>query len=581
MADTPGVYGKEISSPRIHRCAAHFGCSPPAEFVNQLKMRPNLPKFLCALLAGMFHVLSCSGADSRPNIVLILADDLGYSDIGCFGSEISTPNIDKLAQRGVALTQFYNQARCCPTRAALLTGKYPHQVGIGDMIDPYAAANRAAANSPAYQDHLSTNSPTMAELLRAAGYHTMMCGKWHLGKRPEEWPVHRGFDRSFVQIDGAMNYFGGDSKDGPRARMALDDQSYTPPHDGFYSTDAFTDHAIEFLEQSAKDANTKPFFLYMPYNASHWPLQAPEAEVEKYHGKYDAGWQPIREARRKKMIQLGIVPAGQTIAPMDRGNNKPWNELTDEQRKQWSRRMEVYAAQTEHLDRAIGRLLAEIQKLGVERNTVVIFLSDNGGAAEDPNGGDKSAPIGSRDSWRGYARPWATVSNTPWRRHKVTAYEGGISTPLIVHWPAGIDAAKEGKFVREPAHVIDLLPTFLVLAGAQNLAAETNRLEGENILSMLKGNSGNADRTFCWEHEGFRAIRDGQWKLVSTPREEWELYDINADRTESNDLAASHPEIVRDLKAKYDRWAARCGVIDHAVLQGRKANSKSEGDSAK
>ena len=541
-------------------------------------MKPNLPKFLCALLAGMLHVLSCSGADSRPNIVVILADDLGYSDIGCFGSEISTPNIDKLAKSGVALTQFYNQARCCPTRAALLTGKYPHQVGIGDMIDPYAAANRAAANSPAYQDHLSTNSPTMAEQLRAAGYHTMMCGKWHLGKRPEEWPAHRGFDRSFVQIDGAMNYFGGDSKDGPRARMALDDQPYVPPHDGFYSTDAFTDHAIEFLEQSAKDANTKPFFLYMPYNASHWPLQAPEAEVEKYHGKYDAGWQPIREARLKKMIQLGIVPAGQIMAPMDRGNNKPWNELTYDQRKQWARRMEVYAAQTEHLDRAIGRFLAEIKKLGVEQNTVVIFLSDNGGAAEDPNGGDKSAPIGSRDSWRGYARPWATVSNTPWRRHKVTAYEGGISTPLIVHWPAGIDAAKEGKFVREPAHVIDLLPTFLALAGAQNPAVGTNRLEGENILPMLKGNPGNAHRTFCWEHEGFRAIRDGQWKLVSTPKEEWELYDIDSDRTESNDLAASHPEIVRDLKAKYDRWAARCGVIDHALLQGRKANSKTEGE---
>lgn len=522
--------------------------------------------------------LFCAAGDSRPNIVLILADDLGYSDVGCFGSEISTPNIDRLARSGVTLTQFYNQARCCPTRAALLTGKYPHQVGIGDMIDPYAAANRTAANSPAYQDHLSTNSPTMAELLRAAGYHTMMCGKWHLGKRPEEWPVHRGFDRSFVQIDGAMNYFGGDSKDGPRARMALDDKVFVPPHDGFYSTDAFTDRAIEFLEESEKGTNAKPFFLYMPYNASHWPLQAPEADVEKYHGKYDAGWQPIREARLKKMIQLGIVPAGQTMSPMDRGNAKPWDELSDDKKKEWARRMEVYAAQTEHLDRDIGRLLDEIKKLGAEENTVVIFLSDNGGAAEDPNGGDKSVPIGDRDSWRGYARPWATVSNTPWRRHKVTAYEGGISTPLIVRWPAGSQAAKDGTLVRNPAHVIDLLPTFLELAGAKNLAA--NKLEGESITAMLKGNAGNPNRTFSWEHEGFRAIRDGNWKLVeaAAPDSEWELFDMGADRIESHDLAAAHPEIVRDLKAKYDRWAARCGVIDHTLLKKQTAKTTKENE---
>jgi arylsulfatase len=537
-------------------------------------------KILQVVFATAFFTSAffCPAADSRPNIVLILADDLGYSDVGCFGSEISTPNIDKLAKSGVALTQFYNQARCCPTRAALLTGKYPHQVGIGDMIDPYAAANRAAANSPAYQDHLSTNSPTMAELLRAAGYHTMMCGKWHLGKRPEEWPVHRGFERSFVQIDGAMNYFGGDSKDGPRARMALDDKVFVPPHDGFYSTDAFTDRAIEFLEESTKGTNGKPFFLYMPYNASHWPLQAPKADIEKYHGKYDAGWQPIREARLKKMIQLGIVPAGQTMSPMDRGNAKPWDELSDDKKKEWARRMEVYAAQTEHLDRDIGRLLEKIKKLGAEENTVVIFLSDNGGAAEDPNGGDKSAPIGDRDSFRGYARPWATVSNTPWRRHKVTAYEGGISTPLIIRWPAGIQAAKDGTLVRNPAHVIDLLPTFLELAGAKNPAA--NKFEGESITSMLQGNAGNPNRTFCWEHEGFRAIRDGNWKLVeaAAPDSEWELFDMDADRIESHDLAAAHPEIVRDLKAKYDGWAARCGVIDHTLLKKQTVKTTPENE---
>ena len=509
---------------------------------------------------------SIYAAPERPNLVVILADDLGYSDIGCFGSEIATPNIDRLARKGVTLTQFYNQARCCPTRAALNTGLYPHQVGIGEMIDPYAAKARAKANSPAYQDHLSTNSPTIAEILRASGYRTLMAGKWHLGKRTEEWPVHRGFDRSFVQIDGAMNYFGGDSGDGPRALMALDDKPYVPPHDNFYSTDAFTDHAIEFLNETNKAVSGKPFYLYMAYNASHWPLQAPAEDIEKYRGKYDKGWQAVRQERLNRMKALGIVPKDQAMVPMDRGNIEPWDKLTDNQRQQWARRMEVYAAQTEHLDRCIGRLLDEIKRLGLLDNTLVLFLSDNGGAAEDPNGGDKSAPIGTRDSFRGYARPWATVSNTPWRRHKVSAYEGGISTPLIANWPAGIPEEKRGTLVREPAHVIDLLPTFLELGKAQYPTNAALRPEGQSILSMLEGGHGATNRTFFWEHEGYRAIRKGNWKLVTVPsgKEGWELYDIETDRIESHDLANERPDIAKDLSQEYVRWAARCGVLDHA-----------------
>jgi arylsulfatase A-like enzyme len=541
--------------------------------------RPSIKLFWAALaLALTAYIPTLHAGAARPNIVLILADDLGYSDISAFGSEIATPNIDRLAANGVALTQFYNQARCCPTRATLMTGRYPHQVGIGLMIDDYAAAARKAANSPAYQDHLSTNSPTMAELLRAAGYRTMMCGKWHLGKRPEEWPAHRGFDRSFVQINGAMNYFGGDSGDGPREPMALDDKPFTPPHDGFYSTDAFTDHAIEFLDEARKVTSDKPFFLYLPYNASHWPLQAPEADIEKYRGKYDAGWQATREERLKRMIQLGIVPPDQKMAPMDRGQNKPWDQLTGGQRKQWARRMEVYAAQTEHLDRQIGRLLNELKRLGVETNTLVIFLSDNGGAAEDPNRGDRSVPIGDRDSYRGYARPWATVSNTPWRRHKVTAYEGGISTPLIARWPAGIPAPKDGTLVREPGHVIDLLPTFLELANANYPTNGLVKPEGQSILAMLQGGHGVADRTYFWEHEGNRAVRKGKWKLVALggSKSAWELYDMETDRLESHDLVSEDPEIVNQLSAAYNQWAARCGVIDYSeILARRKAEAAS------
>lgn len=509
-------------------------------------------------------------APARPNIIVILADDLGYSDFGCFGSEIATPHIDSLARSGVRFTQFYNQARCCPTRAALLTGRYQHQVGIGEMIDAYAAAGRNAANSPAYQDHLSTNSPTMAELLRAAGYRTLMSGKWHLGKRPEEWPVHRGFDRSFVQINGAMNYFGGNSGNGPRDPMALDDQPFVPPHDGFYSTDAFTEHAIGFLDEAVRQHPSQPFFLYLAFNSSHWPLQAPESDVKKYYGKYDQGWQPIREARLKRMIRLGVVPPGQKMSPMDRGRFKPWNQLTEAQRKQWSRRMEVYAAQTEHMDRDIGKVMDVLNRLGVAQNTLVICLSDNGGAAEDPNRGDHSVPIGDRDSFRGYARPWATVSNTPWRLHKTTAYEGGISTGLIAHWPAGIPAKARGTFVREPADVIDLLPTFLDLAGSTYPTNGLVRPEGQSIAAMIEGGRGSTNRVFCWEHEGNRAIRDGNWKLVARPAERtWELYDLATDRIESEDLATARPEVVARLSQEYDRWAARCGVIPFWQIQAK------------
>jgi arylsulfatase len=506
----------------------------------------------------------------RPNIILILADDLGYSDLGCFGGEISTPNLDRLAQSGVRMTQFYNQARCCPTRAALLTGRYPHQVGIGEMIDSYAAGARRAANSRAYQDHLSPGSPTMAEVLRAAGYRTMMAGKWHLGKRPGEWPVRRGFDRSFVQIDGAMNYYGGDSKDGPRAPMALDSKEWTPPRDGFYSTDAFAARAVEFIGEAIKKTPKKPFFLYLPFNAPHWPLQAPEEEIAKYRGKYDAGWDAIREQRLARMKQLGIVPENQKMAPMDRGRAKAWSELSSDERDEWAGRMEVYAAQISRMDQAIGKVLSSLDRHGIEQNTLVVFLSDNGGAAEDPNRGNKTVPIGHRDSYRGYARPWASVSNTPWKRHKVTAYEGGISTPIIARWPAGIDAKNNGKLIRTPAHVIDLFPTFATLAGATYPATNTIKFEGRDITSMIKGTAGDSDRTFCWEHEGHRGIRKGKWKLVSSPARDatspWELYNIEEDRVESHNLAASQPDLVKKLAAEYDAWAARCGVIEFAKL---------------
>lgn len=513
-------------------------------------------------------------AGARPNIVVILADDLGFSDLGCYGSEIETPNIDRLAERGVRFRQFYNNGRCCPSRASILTGRYPHQVGVGAMIDGYATWIRNAADRASYDDHLSHDAPTVAELLRDSGYRTMMSGKWHLGSRRAEWPAKRGFDRSFALIPGAMNYWGGESS-GPRAPMALDDKKFTPPHDGFFATDAFTDRAIEFIDQSHTETPDQPFFLYLAYNAPHWPLHAPAEDIERYSGRYDGGWQQTRLTREKRMHELGVTADNVEMAPLDRGKQPPWDELDPEQRREWARRMEIFAAQVTRMDENIGRLLDELEELGVADDTLVMFLSDNGGAPEDPHRGRPAARLGLRDSFWGYDRPWASVSNTPWRNHKLTSYEGGISSPAIVSWPAAVPAAAHGKFVDGPAHLIDLPPTFLHLAGSEptgdekqpNVDASTTdeqspRFEGRNITEMLRGQSAPADRTLCWEHEGNRAIRKGNWKLVelaATPG--WELYDLAADRAEQHNLAAERPEIVRELADEYDRWATRCDVV--------------------
>jgi arylsulfatase A-like enzyme len=500
-------------------------------------------------------------AAARPNIVVILADDMGFSDLGCYGGEIATPNIDRLASEGVKFSQFYNNGRCCPSRASIMTGLYPHQVGVGEMIDNYAKDARDRASSPAYSDHLSKDHATIAELLRRAGYHTMMVGKWHLGRRPDEWPAARGFDRSFVQIEGAMNYFGSAST-GPAAPMALDDKPYTPPHDGFFSTDAFGDHAVEFVREAKQQGGDKPFFLYLAFNAPHWPLQVPnETDLKKYKGRYDAGWQPIREERHKRELDLGLVDPKWDMAPMDRGQAKPWLDLTDEHRAEWARRMEVYAAQIQRLDANVGKLLGEIKSLGVEKETIVMFLSDNGGAPEDPNKSKPDTKIGDRDSFRGYARPWATVSNTPLRLHKVTMHEGGISAPLIVKWPE-VTGHRDG-WIRPVGQIMDVLPTCLEWAGA----TPPKDVEGKSLVPLLKDQkSVHDDAPLCWEHEGNRAIRQGNWKLVGLAGKPWELYDVAADRCELHDLVAEKPEIAKDLTDKYDAWAKRCGVIPRERL---------------
>ena len=506
----------------------------------------------------------CGAADAepkRPNIVVILADDLGYSDLGCYGSEIRTPTLDALAAGGVRFTQFYNAGRCCPSRASLLTGLHPHQAGVGAMIDDYAKAVRGRLNSPAYQDHLSASCVTIAEVLKGAGYRTLMCGKWHLGYRPAEWPVRRGFDRSLVQIDGAMNYFGVGVQHKPddTPPMVFDDRRYTPPKEGFFSTDAYSAQAAEWVAGAAKEG--KPFFLYLPYNAPHWPLHAPAEDVEKYRDTYRDGWQAIRVARHRRQIELGVADAKWGMAPPDRGVQKPWDQLDQAKRDEWARRMAVYAAQVERMDRGIAQVLEAVRRAGAEKNTMVLFLSDNGGAAEDPNKSRAGAEIGTRESYRGYARPWATVSNTPFRLHKQRMHEGGIATPAIVRWPEGVKWP--GSITAKVAHLVDVMATCVHVAGAKYPTEVAGNpvppMEGANLAPLLAGGD-LPGRVLCWEHEGHRAVREGDWKLVAVHGGPWELYDLGVDRAELNDRVADLPDRAARLEAAYRAWAERCGV---------------------
>ncbi|HXG62690.1 MAG TPA: arylsulfatase [Planctomycetota bacterium] len=482
----------------------------------------------------------------RPNIVILLADDLGFSDIGGYGGEIETPHLDRLAAEGLRFTQFYNTARCCPTRASLLTGLYPHRAGVGHMVEDRGC--------PGYRGFLNERCVTIAEVLRAAGYRTLMAGKWHVGGARPHWPVDRGFDRYYGLIDGGSNYFKLD-----RGRtMALDGERVSPPAgEPFYMTDAFTDRALEFLDEAGRAG--KPFFLYVAFTAPHWPLHAPPEDIAKYRGRYRAGWDEIRRRRHRKMIELGIVDARWPLSPRD-PRAPAWEDVRDPEDRDL--RMAVYAAQVDRMDRNIGRLLGRLEQMGAARNTLVFFLSDNGGCAEEirrPE--DPAAPIGTAGSFASYGLPWANVSNTPFRLYKHWVHEGGIATPLIVRWPAGI---RTSGLVHEPGHVIDLLPTCLEAAGAEYPrrfeGREIEPAAGRSLRPLFEGKS-LGERPLFWEHEGHRAVRKGRWKLVATHKGAWELYDLEADRTEAVNRASRHPEIVGELAALWDAWARESGVL--------------------
>ena len=552
-------------------------------------MQIHLPAVCCLpLLAALFS--PAFGADAagppRPNIIIILSDDMGFSDIGCYGGEIETPTLDHLAAEGLRCTQFYNTGRCCPTRASLLTGLYPHQAGIGHMVDD--------KGRPGYRGDLNDHCLTIAEAVRPAGYTSYAVGKWHVtkslfGKTEAEkhnWPLQRGFSRYYGTITGAGNYFDPVTLVRDNVPISkLSDPEY--PAEDYYYTDAISDHAEKFIREHPAE---KPFLLYVAYTAAHWPMHARPDEIAKCRGRYAAGYAGVREARYAKMLEQGVVSSANTTLwqlPSDlgeRGRFWPWDE----------RNMEVYAAMVECMDRGIGRIRQTLAETGRLDNTVIFYLQDNGGCAEtrgrEGEGGGRGAgpslpplseeavritlrpeqtrdgyPIrqgkgvmaGGDDTFISYGEAWSTVSNAPFRRHKHWVHEGGIATPLVVHWPRGI--VRPGRLETTPGHLIDIMATAVDLAGS-GYPADKTPLEGRSLVPLFNGETIEREAIY-WEHEGNRAVRIGDRKLVAEHRGPWELYDMAHDRSEQRDLSDQEPEVVERLAALWQAWADRAEVV--------------------
>jgi arylsulfatase len=522
----------------------------PASFRYNLASRLSACMLMTILLTAHSPVkVNSQKSPDRPNIIFIMADDMGFSDIGCYGGEVQTPNIDRLAANGIKLRTFYNNARCCPTRASLLTGQYPHSVGMGHMV----TLPKGKYEPGSYQGFLSDRSPTIAEELKKAGYRTYMSGKWHVGERKEHWPVKRGFDRYFGLISGASSFYEITPAEKSKRIFALDDKEYELPAEGFYATDAFTDHAIGFIKDHFEQQTAEPFFLYLAYTAPHFPLHAPEAEIAKYEKVYEKGWDEARRLRYESMKKAGYIDSRYRLSPRTKGI-PDW--MGDSEKDQWVRKMAVYAAMTDRMDQNIGRLISALKTSRQFENTVIVFLSDNGGCAEIINTEglhDPARKIGEKGSYSTIGEAWANVSNTPFRMYKHNMHEGGIATPFIIHWPAGIKPRK--GFSDGIGHVIDLMPTALELAGTKNV-----NLAGKS-LSYLWTSKKQPDRTYCWEHEGNKAIRKGKWKLVREHDDpSWALYDMKADPAELNDLASQKKELADAMLAEYLAWEKQVGV---------------------
>ena len=520
----------------------------------------------------MICLLPLAATADRPNIVLIMVDDMGFSDIGPYGSEIRTPNLDHLAAEGVRFTQFYNAGRCCPTRASLLTGLYPHQAGIGYM-EPGNKYNKPIVerlHAPQYQGYLKRNCITIAEALRASGYQNYMTGKWHVGTRPGQRPWERGFDRFFGILGGASNHFR------PGTRLYHGEQQFEAPAD-FYTTDYFSKYAATFIREAERE---RPFFLYVAYTAPHWPIQAWPADIDRYRERYRTGWDELRRRRFSRQKELGLFPSSLRLSPRH-PESYAWEEAGQED---MALRMAVYAAMIDRVDQGIGQIFTALRETGEYGDTLVLFLSDNGGCAE-PYGRNRKnqIPPGPAESNTGYYLPWANASNTPFRLFKHWAHEGGIATPLIASWPGKTPAGAINT--TQTGHVKDIMATCLDAAGAQYPAThggeDVQPAEGRSLLPSMLDPESASNAPIYWEHEGNRAIRDGKWKLVSyyndiheemgrvgTGRRtgQWELYNLESDRTELLDLSAVYPDKAEEVSRKWEAWATRVGAMDWEEL---------------
>jgi arylsulfatase len=538
---------------------------------------------------------SKTAKNNKPNIIVILTDDMGFSDIGCYGSEINTPNIDRLANNGVRFSHFYNTARCSPSRASLLTGLYPHQAGMGHLSTENFA-------EPGYMDDLSKNAVTMAEVFKSAGYATYMTGKWHIAKNLvnqndiSNWPIQRGFQRYFGTLNGSGSFYD--------PGTLVSNNTYITPGDNFYYTNAISDTAVKFINEHK---TTNPFFFYIAYTSAHWPLHAPEKEVQKYKGVYDQGWDAIRTARFNKLQKIGMISKEAVLT--ERGVSIPaWENAP---MKDWQvRKMEVYAAMIDIMDQGIGKIITTLEKKGILDNTVIFYMHDNGGCAEPLNSDQPEVvmtaeeqtnhpfakdsifvgkkPIYTRDgqfirsgmgvmpgpanTWVTYGMEWANVSNTPFKMYKHWTHEGGIASPLVIYWPKGI--TQKGVIRNQDAHLIDIMATCVDIAGIPfptNYNGQVIQpMEGKSLVGAINNRPIQRDFIF-WEHEGNRAIKAGPWKLVSktekskvfTEKDQnaWELYHLELDPSETKDLASQYPEKVQALALMWEKEAIRTKAL--------------------
>lgn len=555
---------------------------------------------IIAAIVFLFPCQSCKDKgekkitqNPRPNIVIIMLDDLGFSDISCYGSEIPTPNIDRLATNGLKYTQFRNAARCCPSRASLMTGLYPHQTGIGHMMEDL--------NIKGYRGNLSLNTPTIAEVLKTVDYNTYMAGKWHLTHFMDSedpiynWPNQRGFDKFYGTLPGYGSQYD------PFGLM--ENNEFIEPQENFYYTDALTQKSIDYLNEAKTIKD--PFFLYLAYTAPHYPLQAPEEAIEKQRGRFDKGWDSLRLERLSRLKELGIVEPNTDLSPRD-GMGLAWK---DEPNKKWQEsRMEAYAGMLEKVDQGIGDIIRTLKKNGQWSNTLIFFLSDNGGSSEGHLNNtverwgipwkSKLNPSVTRDgktvvsgdipglapgpetTFGSYGPKWANLSNAPFRMYKSWVHEGGISSPFIVQWPSGI--TKKGELRKQCVDIKDIMATCITVSGAAYPKVfnghKTKSLQGISLLPSFRDEPLKRSKPLFWEHEGNRAIIKGKWKLVSAypgswssmmefkENGHWELYNIKQDRTEIHNLSDEYPQVVEELSSEWQKWADEIGVRNYWEL---------------